>query len=286
MLAWLSVMRHPDGEIALFNDSAFGIAPTPAELEDYAARLDFPTAVRPSDGLTHLHESGYIRIQKDAAVLLLDVGPLGPDYLPAHGHADTLSFELSLHGQRVIVDTGVSRYSDGPVRLFERGTKAHNTVVVDGQDSSEVWGSFRVARRAKPFGLEIAEENGTARVECRHYGYRRLPGKVTHIRTWKLSSKRLGVGDRLEGNFKSARYSLLLHPVIADVSKDKIVLNERTGHGEWAVPGRDAILWKQGAGQGWHEEAEYHPEFGVSQKTVRLVGDFPQSRNGIELSWA
>ena len=70
--------------------------------------------VRPGDGIAHLKESGYIRVQKDSAVLLLDVGPLGPDYLPAHGHADTLSFEMALHGQRVIVDSGVSRYDNSP----------------------------------------------------------------------------------------------------------------------------------------------------------------------------
>jgi hypothetical protein len=33
-------------------------------------------------------------------VLILDVAPVGPDYLPGHAHADTLSFELSLFGQR------------------------------------------------------------------------------------------------------------------------------------------------------------------------------------------
>ncbi|MEY6432337.1 heparinase II/III-family protein [Thioalkalicoccus limnaeus] len=66
-------------------------------------------------------------------------------------HADTLSFELSLFGQRTIVNGGTSRYGSGPERLAERSTAAHSTVQIDGADSSEVWGGFRVARRARPF---------------------------------------------------------------------------------------------------------------------------------------
>lgn len=96
MLAWLHGMCHPDGEIALFNDAAFGVTPSPAELKGYALRLGLGPAVSPRDGITHFAESGYVCLQGEGAVVILDVGILGPDYLPAHGHADTLSFELSL----------------------------------------------------------------------------------------------------------------------------------------------------------------------------------------------
>src|SRR4029077_5136808 len=78
------------------------------------------------------------------------VGEIGPDHLPGHAHADTLSFELSLRGQRVLVNTGTSTYELSAERLRQRGTAAHNTVVVDGVNSSQVWSSFRGARRARP----------------------------------------------------------------------------------------------------------------------------------------
>ena len=52
--------------------------------------------------------------------LITDVGAIGPDYLPAHAHADTLSFELSLFGRRVVVNGGTSRYATGPRRDAER----------------------------------------------------------------------------------------------------------------------------------------------------------------------
>ncbi|MGH8675674.1 MAG: heparinase II/III family protein, partial [Burkholderiales bacterium] len=116
MRAWLSTMCHPDGEIAFFNDAAIGIAPSPAELERYASELvgaqDMAIAGATEGGgeagaslrVLHLVESGYVRADAPDAALLIDVAPVGPDYLPGHAHADTLSFELSLFGQRVIVN--------------------------------------------------------------------------------------------------------------------------------------------------------------------------------------
>ena len=53
-------------------------------------------------------------------------------------------------GVKAVTDTGCSTYVPGPVRSYERGTRAHNTVVVDGRDSSEVWASHRVGRRFDP----------------------------------------------------------------------------------------------------------------------------------------
>ncbi|MEA1049046.1 alginate lyase family protein [Lamprobacter modestohalophilus] len=195
MLDWLAAMTHPDGQISFFNDAAFGIAPTLAQLERYARAISIAadmtnpapsvlSATSPSvipagttraeghsgreagiqakDGpsqttpaLIWLRDSGYIRLQAGPALALLDVAPIGPDYLPGHAHADTLSFELSIFGQPVIVNGGTSRYGTGPERLAERGTAAHSTVQIDGADSSEVWGGFRVARRARPFDVVV-----------------------------------------------------------------------------------------------------------------------------------
>ena len=102
MRRWLAAMTHPDGGIAFFNDAAHGIAATPAELSSYAERLDLPPVSSPGAGVTYLDASGYVRIEQDGAVALLDIGAIGPDYLPGHAHADTLSFELSIAGQQAV----------------------------------------------------------------------------------------------------------------------------------------------------------------------------------------
>jgi uncharacterized heparinase superfamily protein len=189
MLPWLRWMSHPDGRIALFNDAALGIAPDYATLVEYARRLGIESdSSRSGVAVSHFADSGYVRLEQGSAVALLDVARIGPDYLPGHAHADTLSFELSLFGQRVVVNSGTSRYGLGPERLRQRGTAAHSTVEVNGADSSEVWGGFRVARRARPFDLAIQQDDGALSVTCAHDGYRRLPGRPIHRRRWRLDS--------------------------------------------------------------------------------------------------
>lgn len=192
MLCWLRKMTHPDGGIAFFNDAAFGIAPEPAELLGYAARLGIDAAAV-SEG----NASGYVRLESGGAVVLFDAAHLGPDHQPGHGHADTLSFELSVGARRVLVNSGTSTYERGPERQWQRGTAAHNTVRVDGEDQSEVWSAFRVARRARPFGLRT---DGKTFVEAAHDGYRRLPSPVIHRRRVELAGDRLRVTDALEGS--------------------------------------------------------------------------------------
>lgn len=220
MLRWLRVMTHPDGDIALFNDAAIGIAPPLAALEDYARAAGVAMDDAPLSPLEVLPESGYVRMSSGPAVLIADVGPVGPDYLPGHAHADTLSFELSLHGRRVLVNGGTSTYEAGPLRLRQRGTAMHNTVEVDGQDSSEVWSSFRVARRARPMKVRWASEGNVLMLEGAHSGYWRLPGRVVHSRRWELSGAGLAVVDVLSGEPGEAvarfRFAPGLDPAMGD----------------------------------------------------------------------
>ena len=99
MMDWLDRMTHPDGRIALLNDAAMGIAAELAMLKRYAERLGLadPLPSR-ADGVRAMNDSGFIRVDRGPLSAILDVGKLGPDHVPGHGHADTLTFEWSLGG--------------------------------------------------------------------------------------------------------------------------------------------------------------------------------------------
>lgn len=281
MLNWLQAMTHPDGEIAFFNDAAFGIAPTLAQLADYAGRLGMALAFGPSSfaaSLTLLSHSGYARLQGGPAVLLVDVGQMGPDYLPGHAHADTLSFELSLYGQRVIVNSGTSCYGTGPERQRQRGTAAHNTVLIDGQDSSEVWGGFRVARRARPLNLRWGEAADHVWVECAHDGYHRLPGRVTHRRRWTLSPTGLRIEDRLDGGYRDAVARLHLHPAIG-------VGLDGAAEGWLELPGGRRPCWRIEGGVARLARSTWHPRFGVSEANVCLEISFNGPEVNLLIQW-
>ncbi|WP_427183811.1 heparinase II/III family protein [Bordetella bronchialis] len=204
MLQWLRDMCHPDGEVAFFNDAAMGIAKQCVDLFAYAQRLDVDVpAPRPAPALTALGASGYVRAEHERYVALLDIARIGPDYQPGHGHADTLSFELSLSGRRLIVHAGTSTYAQEPRRAYERSTEAHNSVVVAGKNSSDVWSSFRVGRRAYPRHLTVrkavAADAPRWTVSATHTGYRHLRGGIEHRRCWIAQPDSLIIIDWLCG---------------------------------------------------------------------------------------
>lgn len=264
MRVWLWTMTHPDGRMALFNDAAFGIAPDVAALDVYSDRLGQGRWDWRRHPVTCWGESGYIRCEMGEAVLLLDVAPVGPDYIPGHAHADTLNFELSLFGQRVIVDSGTSTYEKNSERQRQRSTAAHNTVVVDGADSSEVWGGFRVARRARPFDLVVEKNEAAVKVACSHDGYHRLPGKQVHRRRWLLREQGLQVWDRVDGAFHKAEVRYHFHPEV------QVELTE-DGSGKLLLPVGQTVVFRVAKGRGRIEASTYHPEFNLSRENSCLV---------------
>jgi uncharacterized heparinase superfamily protein len=292
MLDRLAGMTHPDGQIALFNDAAFGIAPDLTALHSYAQRLGLmnhtaigtertPGRAEPVEALAlqHWPTSGYIRLTCPSAVALLDVAPIGPDYLPGHAHADTLSFELSVFGQRVVVNGGTSRYGVGPERLRERGTAAHSTVQIADQDSSEVWGGFRVARRAYPFDLQLQDEAGVLKVACSHDGYKRLPGAPVHRREWVMSASTLQVSDTVRGGTHTALARYILHPSVTVVP---------VGSNTWqlTLAGAQNLRVVVSAGLGRIEPASYAPEFGIVLPTQCLAVELTQGQARVEWLWS
>lgn len=192
MRAWLGEMLMPDGDVPLFNDCTL--------VGRKRLRLLEPSP-RPAASLRVLASSGYVVVKPSERLhLVLDVGPPCPPSLPAHAHADCLSFELAVDGRRVIVDSGTSTYEPGAVRDNERSTRAHNTAEVDGQNQTEVWGTFRAARRAMPTLESANTRDGVVEVVASHDGYRRLEGSPIHRRSVLASANEIQITDELDGD--------------------------------------------------------------------------------------
>ena len=255
MLRWLRVMSHPDGLVSFFNDAAFGIAAPLAALEEYATSLATGIDRSPLRPVEALPASGYVRLASDRAVVLCDVAPVGPDYQPAHAHADTLSFEMSIDGRRMIVNSGTSTYAAGPERMRQRGTAAHSTVEIDNENSSDVWGAFRVARRARPFDVKSGTSGEGVWAEGAHDGYQHRPGRTIHRRAWLLTPTALTVTDSVDGDCTRAVARFILHPDAAAAGPEVLRF-----HTDPEVPiARVASTW--------------HPEFGrsIATEAMQLV---------------
>jgi uncharacterized heparinase superfamily protein len=180
----------PGGVVPLLNDGF------PIDAELLAVLRPDP---RPDAALLVLPDSGLVRATAGSWRLLADVGLPCPGELPAHAHADTFSCLVHVDGAPLLVDTGTSTYAPGPRRSYERSTAAHNTVEVDGTNSTEVWGAFRAGRRARVRDVVTRTDTGVVTVAASHDGFRRLPGRPDHRRRWLLAGSGLQVDDLVTG---------------------------------------------------------------------------------------
>ena len=267
MINWLENMCHPDGEISFFNDASLGMAPSVMELKNYASRFGFKQSNQNQlvRGIVDLPYSGYSRVETSGAVAIIDRAAIGPDYLPGHAHADTLSFELSLFGQRVIVNSGTSLYGVSKQRHLERSSISHATVVIDGENSSEVWDGFRVARRAKVSERIHSENNGIFKVSACHDGFKRLTGKPIHHREWVFEEQHLIVKDTISGKGShNIDVVFPIHPdvIIKDKKNKNITLDVNGNFIKFTVGDATSIEIVA---------SSYYPEFGVSQDNYQIV---------------
>lgn len=265
--AALGKLCHPDGDIALLNDAAFGIYNRPAELG---------VNCLPS-GAWALPNAGYYGWRGEKGdYLVCDAGTLGPDYLVGHAHGDIFSFECSWRGERVIVDSGVHDYEPGPLRNYCRSTAAHNTVEIDGLDQAEFWSAFRVARRGRVHDLTWRPAADGFELSGWHDGYRRLPGRPNHYRRFHWSAGKLEVIDQVTAARACRAVSRLhLHP---HCRVDH--LKERSAR--ISFPGGRATVDFRGEGRLDLEKTSYCPQFGMLLENCCLSFSFtgPKKETG------
>jgi uncharacterized heparinase superfamily protein len=292
---FLASITHPDGEIPLFGDSAIGIARAPKDIlaaaevlldsrgrwpdanpAGYCA-LIAPQAFNSAKTTTSPQKkgdvwpaTGYVALRGSGPGdrMIVDVKPVGPDHVPAHGHCSLFSYELSLAGERMVVDSGVDEYEPGPWREYWRSTRAHNTVLVDGREQSEIWASFRVGRRCQVLDAICMRQDSSALFVGTHDGFAQQATPIFHRRFIAMLEGAVWlVLDEITGQGRHTIESLVhLHPEAACDVQDaytEIVLRSLTirfypyaGSPDGAtkvscVRGEDAPI------QGW-----YAPHFG------------------------
>jgi uncharacterized heparinase superfamily protein len=221
-MQWLSCMKYENDELAHFNDCANGIAPSFKDLNNLAIKIGLNTGLKSDNSSNFFKHSGFVVIKDEHIHLIADTGKIGPEYLPGHAHADSLSFELSIMGHRVIVNSGTSEYGLSNERLRQRSTSAHSTIEIDSQNSSEVWSGFRVARRAKTFDIDYKGHfNKIVNISACHDGYKRLKSSPIHKRIWNYNDRRLIISDLISGNKNYVISRFYLHPHVQIIQKDK-----------------------------------------------------------------
>lgn len=314
MLDFATKIRLSNGAYPLWNDAAYNIANPLDEVVSWVSQLlgQFPNhstdalctrllqaagaspmpllPYQPLTTSSHCPDSGYSILRNaNGLELAFDYAPPCPDELPPHAHADCLTVDLYCNGQPIIVDTGTSQYAGGEIRSYERSTLAHNTIAIANQDQSEVWGSFRVGRKAQPFNVRSGKSHEWQWVSAAHNGYAKPPLNAVHQRWVGLGSQEIVIGDRLQHCPKGDRletalateYTSMLHfapglSLVYDPDQDEYCcqLHERRLYIKvFGLEESDRVTWMDAdTSQSW-----YAPEFGrrYPRGCLRIQGLLP-----------
>lgn len=193
--AW-HAMSHPDGDIALFNDSWIGEVPRAGHVTE---RQNFAS-------VEVLPDAGFARLQSGAVFALMDAGPIGPRWNPGHGHADFLAVEVDIASKRFIVDPGTYQYSTGQRRTFERSASSHNGPNRTGLEPVEYSGCFQVGKMSEARFVASDVSNGGGHV----HGRLELKRGTVRERRLELSPNILRVVDTWLGDAGGAFVRLTL----------------------------------------------------------------------------
>ena len=228
---FLRMLRHNDGSLAMFNG---GQGVPEWFLDMLLAQAD--ARGRPPARAPH---SGYERITANRALLLIDTGQPAPPGLDATAHAGTLSFELSVGKERIIVNCG-HHAAPGPWARASRTTAAHSTLVVDNTNSTAV-SDHGLGRGPENITTKREDSDGASWVEASHDGYR-APFGLTHIRRLYMSADGEDIrgqdplkrtGDRSTAATFALRFHLhpLVQPLLAHDGSS--VLLQLPSGGRW-----------------------------------------------------
>lgn len=284
MLGALGVWTHRDGEIALFADSALGVAQTPAELHRYAAALGIEPHAFVRAGV--LEEGGYVRLDAGAWTCITSVAGPSPAHQPGHAHCDALGCEIALGTERIVTDTGVYEYVPGERRRLARATRSHATLEIAGVDQAEIWAPHRIGGRPK---VALREVEPGLRFEASCAGWATL--QLVHVRRAEASPLGLTITDHVEssaggffssaGGFRSSADGVMSNaggvavracwPIAPQVG---VVLEAGTGRAVLELPSGARVRVELPGALEWRvEQAAYFPEFGREQTRCVLIGE-------------
>lgn len=244
------------GKTPAFNDSTDGISKSYKCLLE-TCKQEFSLNPNFVGSLT---KSGYYIICNDKYKLIFDCGEICPSYLPAHGHCDALSYELSIDGTPILVNSGTYQYESGQWRDYFRKTKAHNTVTIDEKEQSQFWGSFRVANRINDVKRSQFSHKG---IDFIHGSYKTYFGAIHNRFIGVINEDLIIVLDEVKAkeNEEVRSYIHIAPNMKVELDKSVILKDESMCLRIIPVFSKDVLLQK-----GWYSKA-----FNVKEENNHFV---------------
>jgi len=176
------------------------------------------------DPITNYYDQ-YIVFKNNNFHMIFDVGEIGLNQNPGHGHADLLSIVLGYNKIPIFIDPGTFQYNTKEESLILKRTSSHNTATVNGEDQAKLWGFFRWAYLPKDILSKYnINDDDTMYAEGEFLGYRHLGG-IKHKRSIKIKDNSAVIKDILKGKLgNSIQVNFILHPDIIVEKKDNSII--------------------------------------------------------------
>jgi len=274
MAPMLRFFRHGDGRLALFNGSD--------EDEDWLIDVVLTRSEGRGKPLSSAPHVGFERITANRTLIIMDTGTAPPVGQDANAHAGTLSFELSVGKERLVVNCGAHRGDSEAWRAAQRTTAAHSTVTVDDINSAFLLPDGGIGARAQNVRVARNEADGDVWLEASHDGYVRALSLIHQRRLYvDAGGGDVRGEDTLTGNGAHkfvARFHL--HPAVsASLSQDgrSVLLRLPSGAG-WR--------FRAGGGVVGLQDSVYLGERGTVKRSQQIVVSSATQNGEGQVKWA
>jgi hypothetical protein len=221
-------------------------------------------------GMRTFAEGGYTVARRPTRqgtlLLVFDHGALGFGAIAAHGHADALSVWLHWGEEALLVDAGTYLYhAGGHDRDLFRGTRVHNTLVLEEADQSRIAGPFNWSRHARAY--IVARD--TRSITAQHDGYLRAFGLLHRRCIECVSHDSILIRDFLVG---TPRRASLRWSIGFTLGPDLVPLIDARAAEIVTPAGRRLSLAVEGAASVWNcEQVPFSPAFNSRRLVRRLT---------------
>ncbi|MCF8264205.1 MAG: heparinase II/III family protein [Melioribacteraceae bacterium] len=208
----------------------------------------------------------YIFCAKGNSKLIYDVGLIGLEQNPGHGHADIQSVIFSDNDKPIFIDPGTRNYSNKKDDIHVKKTISHNTLSIDGEDQALNWGFFRWAYLPTRPVFKIEDFNDSLVIKSSFHGFKHLGG-ITHSRNIELMEGKLSITDSVPNLIdKNVELNFILNPEIICKTDDNCMIFNLND-----------LKWKLEVGS-----AIPH-RFNISEISIYPEYDFPVHSNKVQI---
>ena len=268
----LRFFRHGDGGLALFNGADEGEAWLIDVVLTRAEARGKPQASAP--------HTGFERIVANRTLMILDTG--APQTRVPGAHAGTLSFELSVGKQRIIVNCGAFGGREESWRQVQRSTAAHSTLTVGDRNSTGLFPDGTTGPGPKTVTVERMEADGNAWIDASHDGYLASNGLVHRRRIYANGAGTDIRGEDSLSGTGEQRFAIRfhLHPSVkASLVKDgaSVLLRLPDGSG-WRMRCAGGVASLQ--------ESIYLGDRAETKRSEQIVINGATAKGSAQVKWA